>query len=36
MSFEFLTQFIEIKTSVILGTNYLEKFVQLVSERIML
>lgn len=36
MPLEFFIQFIEIKTSIILGTNHLEKFMQLVSEWIML
>lgn len=33
--FEFLTLFIEIKTSIILGTKYLGKSIQLLSKQIM-
>lgn len=32
MPFEFLTMFIEIRTNIILGSKYLEKYMQLLSE----
>lgn len=30
--FEFLTMFIEIRTNIILGSKYLEKYIQLLSK----